>query len=281
MTKSELKEKLLSLDIFIDDKYLDEYINLIIQNLSTSKIEYQTQKHHIIPKSYYIHNKLPIDNSQTNTVFLSKENHIYAHGLLFLCGKDWFAVKNYWATIYLLGKKHLTKADLQDIFHSQDTFLDYVNKVDTVYVFTDEHKSKISKAMKGNKAILGRVALYDTEGHKRFVLPELVDKLISEGYTRPTNKKKVPVEDQNPHQLHTYQRRSSSEDVHKHLSESHLGHIPSNKGVPCSDEKRKKLADSIRGRKWINNGIIQKQVKPEDLDYFLSQGFISGQLKRR
>ena len=209
-------------------------------------------------------------------MYLKDTDHIKAHGLLFLCGKDWFALKNYWATIYLLGNKNLTKDDLKNIFESDETFNLYLEKINTTYIFTEEHKKKISDSMKGNQNCTGRKVLWGPDGKKRIVLPEEVDEFLKQGYLLPTNKKKVPPDQWNPYQTHTNQRRSDPELVKKHLSESHLGHIPPNKGVPCSDETKEKLANSIRGRKWMNNGKIQKQVKPEDIEKYLNNGFVIG-----
>ena len=43
-------------------------------------------------------------------------------------------------------------------------------------------------------------------------------------------------------------------------------------------ESRQKVADSIRGRLWINNGEVEKQVIPEDVDRLLQEGFVLGRL---
>ena len=80
-----LKEKLLSLGVFLDNEYLDFYCTLIVDNKSTAIEKFKTQKHHIIPKTYYKLNSLNIDNSCDNIVNLLYSDHILAHYYLCLC----------------------------------------------------------------------------------------------------------------------------------------------------------------------------------------------------
>ena len=81
----KLKEKLLSLGVFLDNEYLDFYCTLIVNNKSTAIEKFKTQKHHIIPKTYYKLNSLNIDNSCDNIVNLLYSDHILAHYYLCLC----------------------------------------------------------------------------------------------------------------------------------------------------------------------------------------------------
>ena len=43
-------EKLKNLNIFIENEYFKAYVNLIQENLLTSKQKFKTQLHHIIPR---------------------------------------------------------------------------------------------------------------------------------------------------------------------------------------------------------------------------------------
>ena len=43
-----LKEKLLVLDLVVDNEYLDKYVELIESNRETKREKFKTQKHHII-----------------------------------------------------------------------------------------------------------------------------------------------------------------------------------------------------------------------------------------
>lgn len=84
MTIQELKEKLLNTNYFIDNDYLDKYCELIVNNLKTEKIINETERHHILPKSYFKIIESKIDNSSSNTINLKFQYHILAHYFLVL-----------------------------------------------------------------------------------------------------------------------------------------------------------------------------------------------------
>ena len=83
-----IKEKLLNLGIINDGDYFEKYVQLIVDNKHTKKQKYKTQRHHIIPKCYYKHKNLDVDNSSGNLVNLLYKDHILAHYYLCLCVKD-------------------------------------------------------------------------------------------------------------------------------------------------------------------------------------------------
>ena len=76
IAKNELKQKLLNTGLFLDNKYLDEYLNLMLKN--NTNVGY-VEKHHILQRSYFKKNKLPIDNSDSNIANLSYRDHCKAH----------------------------------------------------------------------------------------------------------------------------------------------------------------------------------------------------------
>lgn len=51
-------------------------------------------------------------------------------------------------------------------------------------------------------------------------------------------------------------------------------------GRPVSEATRKKLRDSISGRRWCNNGVEQRQVTQDEFDALISSGWVSGMLPR-
>lgn len=53
------------------------------------------------------------------------------------------------------------------------------------------------------------------------------------------------------------------------------------KGVKLSDEHKQKIGLNGRGRIWINNGIISKMIKKQELPTYLSNGFSLGRLKSK
>jgi hypothetical protein len=80
-----LRDIFLKLGDFIDNSYLEKYINLILLNLDTSKQIHKTQSHHIIPRAYYKYHRLKVNNLDNNLVNLEYKNHILAHYYLALC----------------------------------------------------------------------------------------------------------------------------------------------------------------------------------------------------
>ena len=80
--KNVLKQKLLNTGLFLDNEYLDEYINLVLSNNIT--IGY-TEKHHILQRNYFKKSGLPLDNSPDNLITLSYCDHCKAHWLLYFC----------------------------------------------------------------------------------------------------------------------------------------------------------------------------------------------------
>lgn len=83
-----LKEYLLELELVKDNCYLDAYVKLVQDNEDTQGIKYETQKHHIIPKYYFVSRNLIVDNSINNIVTLLYKDHILAHYYLALCSYD-------------------------------------------------------------------------------------------------------------------------------------------------------------------------------------------------
>jgi len=64
-------------------------------------------------------------------------------------------------------------------------------------------------------------------------------------------------------------------------------------GRPCKEETRRKISeankggktahpgnDYVKGRIWINNGVITKMIYPNELDKYLQNDFKLGRLKR-
>lgn len=78
--------------------------------------------------------------------------------------------------------------------------------------------------------------------------------------------------------------RHHSEEAKKKIRESSVGkHSGSKNGMYGRSrpiEERKKIRDSIKGRRCINDGSIVKYVKLEELDSYLSSGWKIGGLKK-
>ena len=99
------KERLLATHDFIDNEYLDKYVELIDLNKNTQAISKKTNKHHIIPAYYFRHFDFPVDNSEDNLVNLYYRDHMLAHMYLSGCTEG---RNRYWKEIFEFnGRKYL------------------------------------------------------------------------------------------------------------------------------------------------------------------------------
>ena len=103
------KEFLLNCDLFIDNEWLDKYVDLINNN-SIESVAGKTEDHHIIPKFYFRANNLDIDNSDTNIVTLLYCNHVLAH--YFLCkmlimGDSKYSLSAYFAVFQVFNNRDI------------------------------------------------------------------------------------------------------------------------------------------------------------------------------
>ena len=94
MNLQTLKEYLISIGLVVDNIFLDKYCSLILENINTKKERLLTNKHHIIPISFFKINNMEINNSQDNIVNLSYKNHFLAHYFLCLCATQKYVLAN-------------------------------------------------------------------------------------------------------------------------------------------------------------------------------------------
>ena len=61
-----------------------------------------------------------------------------------------------------------------------------------------------------------------------------------------------------------------------------MGNIPWNVGkTNCySEQTRKQIAETLTGRIFVNNGIENINIYPEELEYYLSIGYVRGRKKQ-
>lgn len=101
---STLKENLLLLNVYEDNEYLDKYVDIIEQNRETKQTAFKTQRHHIVPKSYFKSKQIAVDDSKENLVNLNHADHLLAHYFLFKCSVDSNqSYSNCYAVMYMLN----------------------------------------------------------------------------------------------------------------------------------------------------------------------------------
>ena len=130
-----LKTYLLSLGCFIDNEYLDEYLSFIEQSSSFSATDCM-EKHHLIPRSYYIsdysksvsNEDISLRDSYNRLVELTYSDHFYAHWLLYNCTTNKLKSSNAKALLMMSGKSdilHFSKEAIKQICNEIKCNLDY------------------------------------------------------------------------------------------------------------------------------------------------------------
>lgn len=305
-----LKENLLSLNFVVDNVYLDKYCELIESNRNTKREKFKTQKHHIIPRCYYKYNKLNVDNSKDNLINLLYKDHILAHIYLSMCfSVDWLMYVNN-ISIYFMLNKYNIEGIIDELSLLEDFQLKYENNKKLNYKFnpmfneqlkahhdeimkSEEVRNKISSTVKKNikegkffteehkrklsESARGRVYVHKDGVYTSIKLGQL-EEYLSDGWIqggRPLSKEHKEA------LINSHLGKKYSLELRQKLSESHKGQVPKNKGVPCSKEVKERLSKIFSGSRWMNNGLIQKQVFKENIEEYLSKGFVFGRLKQK
>ena len=139
-----VKETLLLHDGFIDNSYLDSYCRLVERNTGYQKKYTLTNKHHIIPRSWFkLHNK-DVDNGLSNLVTLTYRDHVLAHYYLCLCTEDEFQFANQLALILLTTTKNklniVDKQLVASLPMYNNIYESYQNRLRTGYKLYGEDK---------------------------------------------------------------------------------------------------------------------------------------------
>ena len=133
MTSIELKKLLLETELLEDNKYLDDYCELCLNNLMTKKQAYKTNSHHVIPVAFYrikynksnrkqaedIANK-DEKNFRVNLLF---RDHLLAHYYLAMSATTNRAIASMTSAIEFLSGH--TKLALHDLNLSEDELTAY------------------------------------------------------------------------------------------------------------------------------------------------------------
>lgn len=157
------------LEVFEYNQHFVAMMNVI--NAARINPPKEGHKHHIIPKCWYKFHNLKVDNSPSNLILLSIEDHKKVHKLAYRCAKEtWFKDKMCYACHYMgdtliklngnknpfYGKKHSeeTKRKISEshkgMKQTQETIEKRINKI-VGHKTSEETKNRISKANKGRK----------------------------------------------------------------------------------------------------------------------------------
>lgn len=236
-----LKQKLLNIGLVRDNVYLDKYVELIINNSNTPHIKYKTQKHHIIPRHYYEHNGLPVDNTKHNTVELLYSDHILAHYYLYKCSaNDFFVGCNCSALRRMVGKKPT------DIKVSDETFFEDYN---SIYEISTKVCSEIN-----HQRMMERYSNLDIE--------DLIDYYTQKGNTITDCERKYNI----PH------RRIKQFLLDNNVTLKSASEIK----LYLGDEVRVKLSMAHKGTVHIHRDNIEKVVPKELVEEYIANGWSLG-----
>ena len=141
LNQNELKQKLINTGYFIDNEYLDKYLDLIYNHEVDST--HYSENHHVIPVALYKLNndgcsrrkaekfaKVDLDNFE---VLLLYKDHCLAHYLLYFCTNGKLKAKVSMSKWTEYAKKHATKSGLLKK-GTRITFDDFVTVGDETWV---------------------------------------------------------------------------------------------------------------------------------------------------
>ena len=271
MESIELRNVLLSFNVFIENDFFEKYINLIIDNQNTKPEKFKTQNHHIVPLHVYKYLNLKEDNSKSNIVVLHYKDHVLAHFYLFNCTTDKQIKRaNYTALQYIVHNQQVPKSESDLLVRLPE----YQKMYDEYCILNSELQKGVQAGEKNH--FYGKHHTEETrrkmkEHHKDFSgknHPNYGNRMSDEAKQRisEANRGRVKTEAEKQKRLDTM--------------EQHGGY-----GFWITDEYRKKLSESLKGRNThskgrihINNSVAAKLVTPEELDIYLSNGWKQGRL---
>lgn len=176
-----LKEHILEHEYFIDNEYLDKYIELINSNITNKREKFRTERHHIIPRAWFVMHNAKVDSTQTNIVNLLYKDHIIAHYLLYKCTSGNLSKSNLKAfmqmTFYKIKINDAEKrAVLDSIGDELQTVYEDYQRVNSEQnkgkKLSEETKKKISAGGKGrvvSEATRAKMRKSKSELHKQHI----------------------------------------------------------------------------------------------------------------
>lgn len=197
ISREEIKQKLLTSDMFIDNYSLDQYVELMFKNINTPVQKDVTQKHHILPKHYYLHRNLKIDNSKENLINLPIYDHIRAHYYLYKCSKDTNEkYSNLYALRKMLGGKFSSINSIETLDNEEclNLYKDYIEgnrqaHLGKTHTTSDETKRKIGLANSGKYQ--NYVTVHDKEGNERRIPKNELVYYLDDGWIKGRSEKSI------------------------------------------------------------------------------------------
>ena len=300
------KEYLLGTGYYLNNEYFDKYVELLVTSEQQQVVKHITQQHHIIPRHYFTEKELPVDNSAQNIVILNYKDHMLCHLYLSGCTEGRHRYWNLYSIFYMSGKE--TFYDIEEMKQRIDA-----TEFDRLYEeaikaapnhrkgtkCSEETLRKMSEARRNRPSpSRGRIwvnngeedrmiypqdlFLYEDEGYvlgRKYRHSEETKKRIGEyGRTRIiTDEFREKMKISATNQVHTPEQIAKQKQTMKEYYKTHPGTFL---GKHHTQEANQKNREAHIGRVFMNNGEIEKHVKPEEIQKYISEGFIKGRLKR-
>lgn len=285
--KNKLKKTLLKLNLFECNTFLDKYIDLIIKNSDTKMEKFKTQKHHIIPKSYYQLKSIPIDNSNDNLVILKYSDHLLAHYYLTQFTIDEMLLQKLRsAFVYMLN--------IADKRYPLDIYDINLEEYQQVYESWKIQQSKTNRNKPNKKnSVHMKNTIWLTDGYKDIhVKLEEAEKYFNRGFIKGRSKLKGKPpwnkglnKDDSRVSQNIANRKGDSiiskDGIIKLVKKEEIPiYIEKGwtRGRPLKESTKEKIGNANRDRKYINNGIINKMIHTKDIEQYLNMGWALGRI---
>lgn len=156
------------------------------------------------------------------------------------------------------------------------------------YIITDETRQKISQTLKAKHQSSWNKGIPMKEESKQKLRKVNIGKKLSEETKQKMKGRKawnkgIPMTEeakQHLREINTGKKSNMSTEVKQRMSKRFIGENNPNYGG-LKDETKEKIRRSILGRVWITNDVVSKQIKKEELDYYLSMGYRKGRRLRK
>lgn len=296
-----IKEKLLNTGDFIDNEYLDKYVELILNNTDTQFVPCTTNSHHIIPRYYYKHHKLSVDNSPQNRVNLLYRDHMLAHLYLSGCTEGRDRYWNLYSIFMMSGQRYCSEENLnllEDLDEYQSLYKQAIAAAPNHrkgIKLSDETRAKMSQAQRSRESTVKGKVWVNKDATNKAIDARDLDTYLMEGWNKGRH---IVLSEEARDKMDAARRKPRSEEFCRKMSEI------ASKQAPPSAEARKRQSEKMKayyaenpnpfkgkkhtqdtlernrkahlGRKCINKEGIVKCVFPEDISTYLAEGWKLG-----
>ena len=276
ISREQLYNKLLSSNMFDQNKYLDKYVELMFNNINKIAEKDLTQKHHILPQYYYKHRGLPVDNSSDNLINLPIYDHIRAHYFLYMCVKDQAEkYSNLYALRRMLGGQFTNLQSIETLndeecleLYKNYNELNRKSHLGTTHITSDETKRKIGLANKDKYR--NYKSIYNDEGEERRVPDSELQFYLDGGWILGRSPKTIASLKAGYNYESKGMLGKSQSDFQKEQARK------AQLGKSKSDDARKNMSVGKLGKKlYINPETGKgKYISTDEIDHYEELGWI-------